>query len=285
MARKGLEVGLFIVDPQNDFMGQADGTPYQEGAHVATLPVKGAVEDMARAATLIDRIGGKLSKVFVTLDSHRTLHIAHADLWVDGNGRPPAPFTLIRADDMKNGMWRARDLAHQKRMQQYLTDLEASGNVHIIWPPHCLIGTWGHAVERTLMDALLRWERKELATVDYITKGSAVWSEHFGGLEAQVPDPRDSSTQVNMEVVSMLKELDQIAVLGEASSHCVRETVLQTVKYLGAGGAKKMVLLTDCMSPVPQAPGGPDFPAIADAFLKDMQTQGMSLMKAAEFLA
>ena len=291
MARKNVKVDLLIVDPQNDFMGKDDGSPYEEPGprgtlRTASLPVKGAVSDMLRAAALIERIGGKLDAIQVTLDSHRTLHIAHADLWVDENGRPPAPFTIIRADDVKNGIWRPRNPAHRQKILQYLKDLEASGGyLHLIWPPHCRIGTWGHNVQSDLEEALTRWERKEIGCVDFVTKGSGVWTEHFGGLMAQVPDPNDPSTQLNTDLLRMLQDADIVGVCGEASSHCVRETVLQVANNIGEDHVKKLTLITDCMSPVPQAPGGPDFPAIADQFLVDMKARGMTLMKAGEFLA
>ena len=179
MSRKNLNVQLLIVDPNIDFMGNDDGSPYSETlvsgvVRTASLPVKGAVSDAKRAAALIDRIGHKLDDIHVTLDSHHTMHIAHPDMWLDGNGRQPAPYTLIKASDMKSGMWRARNPGHQKRLYDYLVALEATGRLHCIWPPHCRIGTWGHNVEPTLEAALTSWERTEIAVVDYVTKGSSV---------------------------------------------------------------------------------------------------------------
>src|SRR5262249_7423245 len=151
-------------------------------AYTASLAVKGAVSDAKRAATLIRRIGHKLNDIHVTLDSHHAMHIAHPDMWLDGDGKQPAPFTLIRVDDMKAGMWRARNPSHQKRMYEYLVALEATGRLHCIWPPHCRIGTWGHNVQVDLEAALIEWERREMGVVDYVTKGSSVWTEHYGGL-------------------------------------------------------------------------------------------------------
>ena len=82
MAAKNLKVHLFIVDPQNDFMGQDDGTPLSEKlgggtTRTASLAVPRGVSDMRRMAKLIDRIGQKLDDIHVTLDSHHTMHIAH----------------------------------------------------------------------------------------------------------------------------------------------------------------------------------------------------------------
>jgi hypothetical protein len=42
-------------------------------------------------------------KIFITLDTHHFLHIAHAAFWVDGNGKNPAPFTPVTYEDAKAG--------------------------------------------------------------------------------------------------------------------------------------------------------------------------------------
>lgn len=57
-----LKVHLMIIDPQNDFMGEDDGSPYRVRttngtALAASLAVKGAVSDMTRLARMVDRIG------------------------------------------------------------------------------------------------------------------------------------------------------------------------------------------------------------------------------------
>ena len=288
---KALNAQLFIVDPQNDFMGKDDGTPLTldivGGAQFkAALPVKGAVSDMRRTGQLVRRIGRRLSDIHVTLDSHRPIDVGHPALWRDQQGRFPAPYTIIRADDIRNGIWVPRNPALTKRMVAYAQALEAGGKyLLIVWPEHCIIGTWGHNVYYELMGALLEWERAEFANVDYIVKGTNPLTEHYGGLLAEVPDPNDPSTQLNTTIIQALQDADIVGIAGEASSHCVLTTVQQIVDHIGDQHLPKLVLLTDCMSPVPQAPGTPDFPAIAEAFLKDMERRGLRLMKSTDFLA
>ena len=53
-----LNVHLMIIDPQNDFMGEDDGSPYQvtmtSGRVLkASLSVKGGVSDVGRLAKLV----------------------------------------------------------------------------------------------------------------------------------------------------------------------------------------------------------------------------------------
>lgn len=287
---KALKVHLFIVDPQNDFMGNDDGTSYSialadGNTLAATLPVKGGVSDMKRAAKLIDRTGHKLDDVHVTLDSHRKIDVAHAGMWRDENGRPPAPFTLIRHDDIRNGIWQPRNPGLRKRMLVYTESLEKQGKyLLIIWPDHCLIGSWGHNVQVDLAFALNGWEAKNFANVDYVTKGTNPYTEHYGGLMAEVPDPNDPSTQLNTQLIQVLQDADLVYFLGEASSHCVKATVEQVAENIGDEHLKKLHLVTDCMSPVPAAPGTPDFPAIAQTFLNDMKSRGMTLVTSDEVL-
>ena len=80
-------------------------------------------------------------------------------------------------------------------------------------------------------------------------------------------------------------ECDILAIYGEALSHCVLATVNQIAEALGRQHIKKFVLLRDATSPVPAVPNGPDFPAIAEAWVSAMQNEGMTVTTTTEFLA
>jgi nicotinamidase-related amidase len=275
--KKGLKVHLVLIDPQNDFCD----------INGATLPVPGANEDMKRITTLVDRIGHKLEDIHVTLDSHRLIDITHPPFWMDENGKQPNPFTIISASDIEAGIWTTRNPGFRQRALTYAKSLESTSNGYkiCIWPPHCLIGTWGHNVHEVLNDALQRWSDKEFAMVDYVTKGSNPWTEHYGALMAEVPDPNDPSTSLNTDFLNILAEADIIAVAGEASSHCVLKTVTQIADNIGDEHIKKFHLLRDCMSPVPAIPNVVDFPAIAEGFLKNMEKRGMTITNSIDFLS
>lgn len=286
------KIHLLIIDPQNDFCdilakrGEPAGMVLPDGTRFrAALPVPGANEDMKRLAAMIDRIGSKLEDIHVTMDSHRLIDIAHPIWFMDQNGNMPANFTIISADDIENGIWTTRNPVFRQRTLEYARKLKAGGKYLLcIWPPHCIIGTWGHNVQEDLNAALQRWSEKEFAMVDYVTKGSNPWTEHYGAMEAEVPDPEDPSTSLNTDFLTMLSEADMVVVAGEALSHCVKSTVTQIADNIGDEHIKKFHILTDCTSPVPAVPGGPDFPAIAQAFLKDMEARGMTLTTSVDFL-
>lgn len=271
-----LNVHLVIIDPQNDFCDLP----------AATLPVAGACADMQRIAKMIGRIGHKLEDIHVTMDSHRLIDIAHPAFWMNQNGGQPGPFTFITDKDIEAGIWTPRNPAFRPRALAYTKALEATGKYTLcIWPPHCLIGTWGHNIHSDVNAALQAWSENEFAMVDYVTKGSNPWTEHYGALQAEVPDPSDPGTALNTNFLTMLSEVDIVAVCGEASSHCVKNTVLQIAENIGAQHLTKFHLLTDCMSPVGPVPGA-DFPAIAKAWLSEMKSKyGMTLTTSDAFLA
>lgn len=276
MSKKQLNVHLLVIDPQNDFMDTA----------TAALPVPGATGDMQRLAAMIDRIGHKLADIHVTLDSHRKIDVGHPGMWRNADGKSPAPFTIISADDLANGIWLPRNPRDARRFVEYAKALEAGGKYPLmVWPEHCLIGTPGHNVQDDLMAALLRWEHSQFANVDYLVKGTNSYTEHYGALMAEVPDPSDAATGLNTDFLNTFAQADLVVVAGEASSHCVKATVEQIADNIGVDQIKKFVILTDCMSPVPKVGAGPDFPAIAKGFMKDMEARGMKLSTSVDFLS
>lgn len=264
-----LKVDLLIIDPQVDFCDP-------KGA----LFVKGADEDMNRVAAMINRIGPKLNDIHVTMDTHHFIDVAHPVYWKDSSGKHPAPFTIITKDEVKNGKWVTTLPSLQKRALDYVTQLENNGRYPLcVWPPHCLIGSEGHKVQPIVFDALLKWETENFAMVDYVTKGSNIYTEHYSAVKADVPDASDPSTQINTALIKTLMETDIIAIMGEASSHCVANTVRDIANEFGDDShVKKMVFIQDGTSAVP------GFEKMASDFVAEMTARGMQLSTSLEFL-
>ena len=275
---------LLIIDPQNDFCDLPEAyrpvDPLTGGRTAPALPVAGAHADMQRLARLVREGGGALGRITVTLDSHHRLDIAHPTFWRKGDGAAVAPFTPITAAQVRSGTFLPRDPAALPRALAYLDELEARGRYTLmVWPVHCEIGTWGHNVHADLKAACAAWEESRLAVVDVVNKGSNPWTEHYSAMQAEVPDPGDEATQMNLVLISRLDEAGLLLIGGEASSHCVRATTEHIVAHLPSGRKDKVVLLTDCMSAV----GG--FQAQHEAFLADMRAQGVRLAASGEILA
>lgn len=275
---------LLVIDPQNDFCDlPADHLPTSPltGRPLApALPVAGAHADMLRTAALIRAAGAAITDITVTLDSHQRLDIAHPGFWQAADGSAVTPFTPITVAQVRAGAFAPRDPAALPRTLRYLDDLEAAGRYTLmVWPVHCEIGSWGHNVHASVRAAYNDWEEQHQRTVAKLTKGENPWTEHYSAVQAEVPDADDPRTRLNTALLRELDRADLLLIAGEASSHCVRATTEHIVAHLPGGRPERLVLLTDCMSPVA------GFAAQHDAFLADMRARGARLLDSGQALA
>lgn len=266
---------LLLIDPQNDFCDlPATYLPFAtDGKHLQpALPVPGAHADMLRLANLIRHGATGIDGISVTLDSHHRLDIAHPTFWRKSDGGDVSPFTEISAAEARAGHYLPRRTEALPRALTYLDQLEQAGRYRLmVWPVHCEIGSWGHNVHRDVHDAYNRWEDSGVRCVDKISKGSNPWTEHYSAVMAEVPDPADPATQLNRHLIEQLARNDRIYIAGEAGSHCVRATTEHIVDHLPPGQAGKLVLITDCISPVS------GFEQQYQDFLRAMQARGVRL--------
>lgn len=270
-----MKIHLLVIDPQHDFC-----TGTGAGGEKGSLVVTGADKDMERLAAMVVRLADKIDDIHITLDSHRVWDIAHPIWWKDSNGNHPAPFTMITVADVEAGKWTTTRPGFYKRSLAYLKALESGKRYpHVIWPEHCLIGSWGHGVIPALLDATHVWERRQGGIVDFVTKGSNPWTEHFSGVQAEVPDPSDPGTQINTGLIATLETADVILLAGEARSHCVANTMRDIARnFSDPKYVEKVVLLTDATSDV----GG--FEKFGEDFLKEMVAKGMQTSTTVDFL-
>jgi len=261
------KIHLLMIDPQNDFC-IANGPGGEKGA----LVVGGADADMARLAAFITRNKKRFEEIHCTLDSHQIMHIANPNFWRNSKGDMPNPFTLITVDDVKNGVWRPFRPDFQKRAQAYVDTLAKNGRyVLCIWPPHCIIGSWGASIVPAVSNALNEWATEKCNTVDFVAKGSNPFTEHYSGVQADVPDDSDPSTKLNTNLIDALTEADEILITGEALSHCVANTIRDVATQFGVDNIKKFTLLQDTSSNV----GG--FEKLGRDFVIEMAGKGMKL--------
>jgi len=136
---------------------------------------------------------------------------------------------------------------------------------------------------------MLKWEEKNFANVDFVTKGSNPFTEHYSGVQADVPDPNDPSTQLNTQLINTIQEADIIILSGEARGFCLANTVRDIAAKFDADGngdyIKKMVLLTDATSDVGDLPGSTMFKDMGESFVSEMVGKGMQLSTCESFLA
>jgi nicotinamidase/pyrazinamidase len=277
-------IQLLLIDPQNDFCDlPVDWLPHDPVTGQATspaLPVAGAHADMLRLAKLIREGGSGISGIGVTLDSHHRFDIAHPTFWKTGAGEDVKPFTPITAAQVRSSEYAPKDTSMLPKALAYMDQLEQRGRYTLmVWPVHCEIGSWGHNVHPEVKAAYNLWEDSNSAMVQKISKGSNPWTEHYSAMQAEVPDEEDPATQLNTALIASLDQADMLIIAGEASSHCVKATTEHIVANLPSGNTRKVVLLTDCMSPV----GG--FEAQHQRFLDDMTNLSVVLSTSTAMLS
>ncbi len=263
MNRKNSNI-LFIIDPQNDF---------HPGG---TLGVPGANEDSARIAAFITANHQKIDEIYVSLDSHHRIHIAHSVFWTNPHGEHPAPFTLIRHEDVKSGSWTPVDSSLLAHALSYTKRLEEKGRfVVCIWPEHCLIGTPGHAVVPVLNDALQEWAKHNMKIIHYVHKGTNCLTEMYSAIAAEIPVDDDPGTSTNQSLLDALHTADKLLICGEAKSHCVNYTMRDIAAHWQKD-LSSLILLSDCCSSVP------GFEEAASTFEADMKNLGCTISSVAD---
>ena len=275
-------IQLLVIDPQNDFCdlpAALQPTDPVTGARTApSLPVAGAHADMQRLASWVAAQGEKLGQITLTLDSHQSYDIAHPAFWQQRDGSAVTPFTQITAAQVRAGDFAPRNAAEQARTLQYLDQLEAQGSYTLmVWPLHCEIGSWGHGVHASVLTACRQWQDLQHRAVRHVFKGMNPWTEHYSAIRAEVPDAQDPETGLNTALLAQLRASHQFVIAGEASSHCVRATTEHIVDNWGSEDFSRIVLLTDCMSPV----GG--FEGAHTDFLQRMRAIGVRCETSASF--
>lgn len=259
---EGVKNVLLIIDPQNDF---------HEGG---SLAVKGALEDSKKIAGLIR--SHKFDAIYVTMDTHQYVDIGHSIWWIDEKEEEPKPLTIITAKDVEEGKWRAARPENQNWSLAYVKKLEANKRFqHTIWPYHCIVGTKGHEITESINDALSEWAKENRQLVCYMWKGTNPKAEMYSAFKADVEVPGADETKLNKQVLDRLYRSENIVICGQASSHCVRHSVDDMVKYFKdkRGDTPKLYLMSDCSSPVA------GYEKTTEQFLKDInQCKFLSVM-------
>jgi nicotinamidase-related amidase len=260
MNSKNEKVALLIIDPQNDFCSPK-----------GTLHVLGAEADNERLALWMLKNKGEIDQVVVTLDSHHVLDISHPKFWVGKDGKSPDPFTIITAKDVLDGVWKSTvKLFGENREYVYLEELEKQGEFpHCIWPEHCLVGSWGQAVDTVINGALREWVLggSNARYVSYVSKGAHPMTEYFGAFRPQVSID-GSPESINIQLIETLNKYDVIYLAGQAKSHCVANSLKQIME-LSMPVAKKFVVLEDTMSNVS------GYEHIADSIYERAKNEGI----------
>ncbi len=262
---------LLVIDPQNDFLDSAG----------AALPVPGANADMQRLADWLSAHLEQVQSITVTLDSHASVGVERTSFWLDAQGLPLAPFTRVTAADVLAGRYAPRHAAQRAEVLHYLQALEAGGQRQlVVWPVHCVLGTWGHNIHAGLADAIAAWEQQSGRVCNKVLKGLHPLTEQYSVFRAEVPRADDARTQLNQALLQQLAaHTGTLLVAGEALSHCVAASVDDLMAHLPPHRLQHTVLLTDCMSPVS------GFETLGQDFLARARARGLQTLALAQLEA
>ena len=261
--RDGVKLLLLIIDMQVDFC-HAGGTLY----------VPGAPDDIRRLIEFLYRNAERISHITCSLDSHYPFQIFHPAWWVDANGKHPAPFTIISAEEVEAGKW--RPLFDAEWSAQYVQRLGEQAKKQLtIWPYHVPIGAVGNALDPELWSAVFWHSIARRSQPTWWTKGGIPRTEHYSILKPEIEVPGEPQGTLSTDFIQSLTEYDYMLIAGEAESHCVLETAEDLVKVFRNRPDQlgKIHILRDCTSPVVHQEV--DFHAIAQERFAEYEKLGL----------
>lgn len=290
-------VHLLLIDVQKDFCFP-EGTLYV-GGRTGT----GAIDDSRRIAELIYRNAGAITEITTTMDTHLAYQIFFPSFWLGRDDAPLSAHRVVTSEQIARGEVRPNPAIAKwlcggnyawlcKQVLHYTEELEREGKYQLyLWPPHCLLGSDGHALagivhEARLFHAFLRGAQSHVEV-----KGGNPLTENYSVLRPEVLSRFDGAAlgQRNTQFVQTLLAADAVVIAGQAASHCVKSTIDDLLGEIAAQDpalAKKVYLVTDCMSAVtvPDGKGGfaVDFTAQADAALQKFADAGMHLVRSTD---
>ncbi|MGH7909010.1 MAG: isochorismatase, partial [Thermodesulfobacteriota bacterium] len=284
---------LVAVDVQNTFC-----IPGFE-LYVGGRSGKGAVGDNRRLCEFIYRNLHVITQIMPTMDTHQAMQIFHSIYLVNDKGEHPAPFTLIKEEDIIEGRWRFNTaLSHslhysanyvQQHLLHYTNELKKSGKYDLtIWPYHAMLGGIGHALVSAVEEAIFFHTIARFSQPDFHVKGNHPLTEHYSVLGPEVNTDSDGKSLVKKSdsLFNKLKEYDAVIIAGQAKSHCVAWTIADLLEDVIARPSdkdlvEKVYLLEDCTSSV-VVPGVVDYTEQADEAFQKFEDAGMHVVRSTD---
>jgi len=293
-ASDAFRICLLAVDVQNTFC--IPGFELFVGGRTGT----GAVDDNRRLCWFIYRNLDVITRFVITMDTHQPAQIFHPIFLVNEQGEHPEPYTLVSAEDVRNGVWRFNpaiapalgiDPAYgQRYLEHYTRALEEGGKYQLtVWPYHAMLGGIGHALVSAVEEAIFFHSVARQVPPDIQIKGNNPLTEHYSVIGPEVLTGPDGEriAERNEALVEELLQFDAILIVGQAKSHCVAWTVSDLLTEIEARNpelAQKVYLLEDCMSPV-VVPGVIDYTDEANAAFERFADAGMHVVRSTESMA
>lgn len=283
---------LLLVDVQNTFC-----IPEFE-LFVGGRSGLGAVEDNVRLCEFIYRNLGRITTIAATLDTHTVMQVFHAEFWVDADGNPPAPMTMIHHQDVVAGNWMVNPAIAPNLTAKTYEDLQAyalhytqaldqRGKFPLtIWPYHSMLGGIGHALVASVEEACFVHNMARHSQTRFEVKGGNPLTENYSVLSPEVlkDEAGGAIAAKNESLINTLLSYDSVIIAGQAKSHCVAWTISDLLSEIQARDprlAQKIYLLEDCTSPV-VVPDVVDFTDQAHETFRRFAKAGMHLVQSTQ---
>jgi len=288
---------LLLIDVQKDFC-------FPEGSlYVAGRSGRGAIDDTRRIAEFVHRNLPALTNITTTLDTHFAYQIFFPSFWLTKDDAPLGAHREITSEQIESGEVKpdpavAKWLCNGNygwllaQVKHYCQELEKAGKYRLwLWPPHCILGSDGHALAGLVHEARLFHSYVRAAQSFCEVKGGNPLTENYSVLRPEVLTRHDGPplAQRNTNFLKTLLSADAVIIAGQAASHCVKSSIddlLGEIVAVDAALARKVYLLTDCMSAVtvPDGKGGiaVDFTPQAEEALRRFADAGMHLVKSTD---
>jgi nicotinamidase-related amidase len=281
---------LLAVDVQNTFC-----IPDFE-LFIAGRSGTGAVDDNRRLCEFVYRNLGEITQIFPSLDTHHAMQVFHAIWLVDEHGNHPGPYSLVSAEDVASGRWRANPAVAEalgkdpdyaaRHLADYTRRLAEGGKYDLtIWPYHAMLGGIGHALVSAVEEAVFFHGLARLSNPEFQVKGGNPLTEHYSMLGPEVTEGPDGEElgRKDTGLIEKLLTFDAVIVAGQAKSHCLAWTIddLLAEEASGERLAERTYLLEDCTSPV-VVPGVVDYTDEADAAFERYAAAGMHVVRSTD---
>ena len=287
------KIALLLVDVQNTFC-----IPDYE-LYVGGRSGSGAVDDNRRLCGFIYRNVHSITKIVPTMDTHQAVQIFHSVFLINENGEHPAPFTLVTAADVSDGVWKFNPAVAaslnidpdygQQFLQHYTRQLLKGGKYDLtIWPYHAMLGGIGHALVSAVEEAVFFHSLARSSQPAFQIKGNQPFTENYSVLRPEVlEDPAgDPLAGKNSALLAMLMEFDAVFIAGQAKSHCVAWTIedlRHEIEAVDPRLARKVYLLEDCTTPV-VIPEVIDYTDAAEEAFHRFAEAGMHIVRSTDSL-
>lgn len=283
-------VYLLVIDDQYDFS-------FPSGAlYVGGRSGTGAMDAQKLLCEFIYHYLHVITQITPTMDTHLPFQVFYPSVHLRADGTHPSAYTMISADEYRRGDYRPNPAMAvqigadpawlQKQFIFYCEQLEKNGKYKLyLWPYHCMLGSPGHRLSGVVEAArLFHSFARGAANIPEI-KGGNPLTEHYSIFAPEVTTTWDGKpipgVQKNTKLIETLLKSDVVIIAGEASSHCVKESIADFLKEILAKDpelAKKIYIMRDCMAAV-VVPNVVDYTDEAEKALQEFQDAGMHVVE------